>query len=106
MLTTTTTSASLSFSVYTCVCVYLWWPFWNRFIAQGLQRLHGSAVSCCLAGASLADELMTPHRQLHIKDLRNRIMVPGVNTTTDREKGIFIIKEKTVYLDNKKANGD
>lgn len=57
--------------------VYLWWPFWDRLVAQGLQGLHGSVVSCCLAGASLANKLVSPHRQLHIEDLRNRIMVPG-----------------------------
>lgn len=35
-------------------------------------------MSGCLAGASLPDELVTPHRQLHVEDLRNRIVVPLV----------------------------
>lgn len=78
-------------SVSIFVCVYLWWPIGNGFITQCLQGLHGSIVSCCLAGAPLANELMTPYRQLHIEDLRNRIMVPGMNRNK-RKKGIFIIK--------------
>lgn len=35
-------------------------------------------MSGCLAGASLSDKLMTPHRQLHKEDLRNRIVVPAM----------------------------
>lgn len=58
--------------------VYLWWPLRDGFIAEGLQGLHGSVVSGCLASASLTNKLMTPYRQLHIEDLRNRIMVPGI----------------------------
>lgn len=65
-----------------CSLDYLWWSFWNWFIAQSLEGLCGSVVSCCLASSTLSDELMTPHRQLHIKDLRNRIMVPEMNKTT------------------------
>lgn len=74
-----------------CVCVYLWWPFGDGFIAQGLQGLHCSAVSGCLAGASLTNKLMTPHRQLHIEDLRNRIMVPGMNKTTERGREYLLL---------------
>lgn len=58
--------------------VYLWWPLRDGFVAQGLQGLHGSVVSGRLAGASLSDKLMTPHRQLHKEDLRNRIVVPAM----------------------------
>lgn len=57
--------------------VYLRRPLGNGFVAQGLQGLHGSVVSGRLAGASLPDELMAPHRQLHEEDLGNRIVVPA-----------------------------
>lgn len=89
-------SVFVCLSVCGCVCVYLWWPFRDGFIAQGLQGLHGSAVSGCLAGASLSNKLMTPHRQLHIEDLRDRIMVPGSNKTRGRN-GVFIIKKTNIY---------
>lgn len=58
-------------------CVYLWRPLGDGFVAQGLQGLHGSVVSGRLAGASLPDELVGPHRQLHEEDLGNRIVVPA-----------------------------
>lgn len=58
--------------------VYLRRPLRDGFVAQRLQGLHGSVVSGCLAGASLSDELVTPHRQLHKEDLRNRIVVPAM----------------------------
>lgn len=67
--------------------VYLWGPFWDGFIAQGLQSLHGSTVSGCLAGTSFSNKLMTAHRQLHIKELGNGIMVPGIHKT--RGKTIY-----------------
>lgn len=57
--------------------IYLRWPFRDGFIAQGLKGFHGSVVSCCLAGSSIPNKLSTPHRKLHIEDLRNWIMVPG-----------------------------
>lgn len=57
--------------------VYLRRPLGNGFVAEGLQGLHGSVVSGRLAGASLPDELMAPHRQLHEEDLGNRIVVPA-----------------------------
>lgn len=68
------------------MCGYLWWSFGDRFIAEGLQGLHGSIVSGCLAGASLANKLITPHRQLHIEDLRNRVMVPGLDKSPKKKK--------------------
>lgn len=58
-------------------CFYLRRPLGDGFVAQGLQGLHGSIVSGRLAGASLPDELMAPHRQLHEEDLGNRIVVPA-----------------------------
>lgn len=36
-------------------------------------------MSCCLASASIPNELTTPHRELHIEDLGNRIMVPKIH---------------------------
>lgn len=65
---------------------YLWWPFGNWFIAKGLQGLQSSIVSGCLTGAPLTNKLVTPHRQLHIEDLRNRIMVPGVKKSTEKKR--------------------
>lgn len=69
--------------------VYLRWPLRDGFIAQGLQGLHGSVVSGCLAGAALPDELMAPHRQLHEEDLGNGIVVPAVR----RETGVFFLSQ-------------
>lgn len=68
--------------------VYLWRPLRDGFVAQGLQGLHGSVVSGCLAGASLSDKLMTPHRQLHKEDLGNRIVVPAM-----RENEEYLVEE-------------
>lgn len=76
------------------VSVYLRGPFRDGFIAQGLQGLHSSAVSGCLASASLSNKLVTPHRQLHIEDLRNGIMVPG-SWRTMGGNAVFIIKTNT-----------
>lgn len=67
-------------------CVYLWWPFGDGFVAEGLQGLHGSVVSGCLASASLTDKLMTAHRQLHVEDLRDRVMVPGLNKSPKQRR--------------------
>lgn len=74
-----------------CVCVYLWWPFRDGFVAQGLKGFHGSVMSCCLPGPTLTNKLMTSHRELNVEDLRNGIMVPVTNKTIE-----------TAYKDNDK----
>ena len=56
-----------------------------------------------LAGATLSNKLMTPHRQLHIEDLRDRIMVPAIQETRGRT-GAFVIKN--IIFEGKREGSD
>ena len=68
---------SLCVCVRACARAYLGGSLGDGLVAEGLQGLHGGVVAGGLARASLANELIGPHRQLHVEDLGDGVVVPG-----------------------------